>query len=123
MRKTKTIEYRDDELTVRLTVAASTIERGTDRTIRRVEAQAALEGQPGVTPARRVLQAITYPDALAATVAVEGLPWPLDFETFAALPEELGEVWLEAVYELNPRWLQRLAEEGKKNSATSSTGD
>lgn len=122
MRNTKTVEYRDEELAVRLTITAPTIESGTARTVLRVDGQAALESEPAATTTRRILRLVTYPDLMAATVAVEGLPWPLDFETFIALPEELGALWEQAVYDLNPRWLQRADDGGKKTSAMSSTG-
>jgi hypothetical protein len=32
------------------------------------------------------------------------VPWPITFETLAALPGDLVEEWILAVYELNPRW-------------------
>jgi len=60
-----------------------------------------------------LMQVITFPDVLAATISFDGRDWeslpasefPMDFETFLSLPDALLSVWMAAIYELNPYWL------------------
>ena len=102
------IEYNDDDLTVKITVARATVLMGMTRTRLRMDAAAADEQDLD----RRLLRLFSYPDVMAATLDVEGLDgWPLDFDDFIQLPEELGARWEEAAYELNPHWVPRSDED------------
>lgn len=47
---------------------------------------------------------ITYPNCIACTVAVKGMPWPLTFKDFCKNPETFNIAWEQAVYEVNPHW-------------------
>lgn len=119
--KTTTVEYRDDDLTVRLVVARANIQAGMTRT----RLQVVSDAQPDEDQDVQLLRRFTYPDVIAATVEAEGIPWPLSFEDYLALPERLGVMWEQAVYDLNPHWVpgwEERAEAEKKASATPSTG-
>lgn len=48
-----------------------------------------------------------FPPIVAATVAVEGLDWPLSCEELMALPDEITTTWYNAVHRLNPHWLPK----------------
>lgn len=56
-------------------------------------------------PARiKQMRAIIYPDLIAATSEVTGIPWPLDFDSFLDLDSSMVDGWLNGVYTLNPHW-------------------
>jgi hypothetical protein len=103
--QSRVVTYQNGELTVKLTVVAASILVSVARSLLRTDASKALDANPDAPQAVRILHRWTYPDLIAATVAAEGIPWPLSFDDFAALPEELGDLWSRAVYELNPHWL------------------
>jgi hypothetical protein len=47
-----------------------------------------------------------YPNLVAAVTAQEGFDhWPISFDLFQSLPEELGAKWEEAAFGLNPHWI------------------
>ncbi|MGQ9491726.1 MAG: hypothetical protein ACUVS6_13720 [Anaerolineae bacterium] len=95
---TETVTYHD----IQITVSEATVLQGTRRGVLRGEAlRLNVEDEP---PERWLLRVITYPDLVAATVEVRGIPWPLEFADFCGLPERLVNDWSEAVYRLNPHW-------------------
>lgn len=129
---TETITYKDDNLDVTLVVSSATVLVGMKRT-RLKMAGAELEKVPGddkdkdkKSPDldRYILRVSIYPDLVAATTEAEGLPWPLDFEDFLTLPEQLWAAWERAVYRLNPHWIPKTDDpEEKKDSSKSSTSN
>lgn len=66
-------------------------------------------------PVAAVLRTMTYPDLIAATKQVEGIPWPISFDEFIALPDDLIAAWEEAVYKLNPHWNPPVEPDAKKD--------
>jgi hypothetical protein len=50
---------------------------------------------------------------VSCTTAVEGIPWPITFEQFSELDEELINKWAEITYKANPHWTSKLAEDGE----------
>ncbi|HUX16631.1 MAG TPA: hypothetical protein VMW52_09180 [Phycisphaerae bacterium] len=127
MPPTKTVSYHDEEIDVRLTIARADIRAGMRRTRLQLDADAHDKGKKARNedPDVRLLRRFTYPDLMAATVEASGIPWPLGFEDYLALPERLGLAWEQAVYELNPHWLPPASEETasdeKKEPARKST--
>jgi len=113
--ETRTIEHDN----TKLTVSEATALIGMKRTRLKIEADRAGETDPD----RHILRLLTFPDVVAATVQVEGLEWPLDFETFVALPDRLVAKWEEAVYGLNPHWLPGYDEAAEKKLPSQSSGD
>jgi hypothetical protein len=113
--QTRTIEHQD----IKLTVSEATTLIGMKRTRLKVEASKA--GETDVD--RHLLRLYPYADLVAATIQAEGLPWPLDFESFLALPEQLVAKWEEAAYELNPHWLPQQDEQQEKKQLTQPSSD
>lgn len=108
----KTISFKDSSLDVCLTVSEADVLAGMKRTRLKYEGLS-LEGEDSD---RRLLRLYTFPDLIAATVAAEGIPWPLDFEDYLNLPDALGALWEKAVYALNPHWLPASKEEDESES-------
>ncbi len=104
---------------VTITLSQATVLLGMRRT--RVQ----LEGREADEPDtdRRLLRMYTYPDLVGAVVEVDGLPWPLDFETFLGLPDSLVVLWERETYALNPHWLPSAEPAEKKARQTPSTGN
>lgn len=73
-------------------------------------------------PDRRTARIVLYSACMAATESMGGLPWPMDFETFAGLENEFASVWVEEVFRLNPIWLGTSAEEKKESPMTPTNG-
>jgi hypothetical protein len=106
------VEYHNDEWDVRLVVTQATVREGVTRTIRQQVARSEVGDTPPdpkldpVGFGLYVLQVMTLPDLLAATIEQSGLPsWPLSFEDFLTLPDSFNSEWEQAVYKLNPHWL------------------
>jgi hypothetical protein len=74
--------------------------------------------------ARKALRVMGYPDMITATVAAEGIPWPISFDEFVELPEVFYESWSEMVYSMNPQWRPGIipAEDVKKKAKNSESG-
>jgi len=127
MPPTKVVTYQDEEIDVRLTITRADIRAGMRRTRLQLDADAHGKGKKARSedPDVRLLRRFTYPDLMAATVEASGIPWPLAFDDYLALPERLGLAWEQAVYELNPHWLSPASEEAvseeKKEPVQSST--
>lgn len=62
--------------------------------------------------AQQILRTQMYPSLIAAVTKQEGFnTWPIAFEEFMELPEELGIKWEEAVGKLNPHWAPEIPPE------------
>lgn len=118
--KQVTVNYESDGRTITIVVQAATALLGMRRSRLIGEALRATDDDADVR-----LWRLAYPDFVAATVQVEGLDWPLPFEQFIALPDNLVGQWERAIYECNPHWRpQPVGEEAdgaKKKSPTGST--
>jgi hypothetical protein len=135
--KTKTVEYQDGELEVRIVVQEADGLAGMRRSVLRSAGSAYLDsigdgGDDGEgklsaleMTSRRLMAFLLYPDLLGSAKEIEGLDPDLDVEEFFALPERLINVWQAATYALNPHWLQsepedeEEADELKKDSQSS----
>lgn len=125
--QTEAVNYQANGYDVQLTVSEATVLVGMRRTRLKLagdkaEKERAKDG--GYDADRHLLRATIYPDLIAATVEAQGLEWPLEFEDFLGLPEQLWAVWEQAVYRLNPHWLPNQEQSGeKKDDPTNSSGD
>lgn len=115
--KTRTVEYQDGELDVRIVVQEADGLAGMRRSVLRSAGNAYLdslqdgEDQEGKLSAlevtsRRLMAFLLYPDLLGSAKEIEGLDPDIDVEGFFALPERLVNAWQAATYALNPHWLQ-----------------
>jgi hypothetical protein len=104
--KTKTISYEDDDVQAAITVRAATVRDGMQRG--RLLAQAF--EHPESDDTLQTLRVIHYPACVSAAegqIVLEGASAAVDqlaFKAFIGLPERLVEMWLTAVYEINPHW-------------------
>jgi len=72
----------------------------------------------------RVLHLMMYPALVAAVTTQEGFDhWPITFDEFRTLPDELIIRWEEAVGKVNPHWRPKVVETKaeKRKKATGST--
>ena len=106
MDKPVRVSYTDERLEAEIAVRRATLLDSMRRT-RLIEAgKAANEADVD----RWLLRVMVYPDLAACTSgelrAADGttVVWPVDFETFIGLPDELGLKLQEAVYRVNPHW-------------------
>ena len=107
----KTIEYSDDDLEIRIVVQKANYQMGLVRTLL---LQASFEGQKNVKgfkeanifeKAADIMKVMFYPNLIASVAEHEGFEnWPISVELFLALPEELMVQWEHATFELNPKW-------------------
>lgn len=104
---------------IKLVVSEATALIGMKRTRLKLEGERAKEADPD----RHILRMLTFPDVVAATVQAEGMEWPLDFETFVGLPDQVVGKWEEAVYGLNSHWLPGYDEAAEKKLPSQSSGD
>jgi hypothetical protein len=95
-----TVRYRKAGLNVTLEIGAATALMGMERSVLMAEAQKA-ENEPR---ALQILHRAVYPDLVACVLEADGLDWPLGFEAFAQLPDELVARWERACYQANPHW-------------------
>lgn len=103
------------ERTVRLIVAGpSNLRMGMRRSLLIEEQRKHVEQYKDENPellaldylALELLRVQMYPSLVAAVISQEGFEkWPITFEEFLELPEELGIKWEAAVGELNPHWI------------------
>lgn len=101
--KQKILSYDYDGTPVTITVARATARKGMQRYQMMVKGDEANKTEPD--EALATLRLITYPDCVSGTEQITGLSWPLSFDEFVDLPEELVDMWAVAVYEINPHWL------------------
>lgn len=98
----KTLEITENGVTANLTIRHASV--GDDMRRNMLAAQA-YESPLADAPAQAVA-ALIYPRCLAcASGEIDGKPVEgLSAADFSALPFEIGEAWLTAALELNPRW-------------------
>jgi len=115
----KVIEYKDDDLDVRLTINRATVRIGMMRTLLQEKARvAAHERSPEAITDDELWNDIElwsqinfFPSLIAATSDAKGFEeWPPTYEQFLELPELLVMEWESAVFELNPHWRPKLPE-------------
>lgn len=111
----KTLELAVGDVAARIEIHPATTLMGMRRG--QLAAEAKNEADPLIWFARRFM----YPDCLACSSGdLVGKPLAeLTFDEFLALPDQITEAWLEAVYQVNPHWSPRLpepAEQEKKRS-------
>ena len=95
--KRRRVQYRQFDLTVSEATVAIGVERQRLRTVAGLDDTRPLEIQ--------LLSIATYPDLMAAVVEQAGFDtWPVSFDEFMELPEQLVYQWEQAVYDLNPHW-------------------
>lgn len=114
----------DDGQEVSLTVCRATALMGMQRSI--AAYQGAVETAEETNEAVRVLRTISYPDLTACTNEVVGIHWPISFDEFCGLPDDLIARWEQAVYEVNPHWSlagQTEPVETREKKVATSTGD
>jgi hypothetical protein len=64
------------------------------------------------------MRLILFPNLMAATVSIDGLPFPMTFDEFREVDEDAVNKWADVVYELNPHWLASSnQDESKKKSS------
>lgn len=78
-------------------------------------------GSDELDPDRRTARIVLYPACVAATESMQGLEWPMSFDTFAGLEDVFASEWLAEVFRLNPVWLGEGGEEEKKSAPTTPT--
>lgn len=102
----KTLELTVGNVTARLKVCEATTLMGLRRG--KMASEAGNEDNPLIWFARRFM----YPDLMACTIGeIDGKPVEeLTFDEFLALPDQVTDAWLAAVYEVNPHWQPRLPE-------------
>ncbi len=132
--RTDLVKYQDDDYNVEIEVGQATIEMGLARSDLWFAVRT--EGIADRSLISRIGILQTYPACVAATLSVTNLP-KLDEEgnavrdeegkkvfypeqlsmtdftlaLFLALPESLGAIWKEAVFNLNPHWLPKMPAE------------
>ena len=128
------VKYQDDDYNVEIEVGQANIAMGLERSELWYDSRTGeLTERPLLT---RVAILQTYPSCIAATLSVKNLPkldeegsplldedgkeipYPeqlsmdeLSLEAYLALPEALGAIWKDAVFDLNPHWLPVMPEE------------
>lgn len=127
MPTTRKIQYTDERVTASIIVRAALIPDQYRREIWRLEAAKHLNGDQVMNYMRLILHPdlCSVVDPAQSSLSVEGVDvhWPLEFESFAALPalpESLLDDWLKAARELNPTW-SGVSEAEKKDAAMTST--
>ena len=122
--KQMTLAYTLDESEVAITVVRATARIGMARYILANKGFKENEAEPD--EALKLLRVMVYPDLVAATTQVTGMKYPLEFEEFIELPEDLINQWADAVYEVNPHWKAELRNAAsplpQKSSETSPEG-
>jgi hypothetical protein len=124
--QTETVSYQVDGYDVSLTVSEATVLVGMRRTRLKLAGDKAERERAkdyGYDADRHLLRATIYPDLIAATVEARGLAWPLEFEEFLGLPEQLWVAWEQAVYRLNPHWLPSPEQSREKKDDPTNSSD
>lgn len=102
--KQTTLTFEIDEKKVALTVCRATARIGMQRYL--LASKGNTENETETDEALKILRLVVYPNCIAATTSVEGIEWPMSFETFAnEIPEDVIDEWVAAVNKLNPHWV------------------
>ncbi len=111
--------YDLDGTKVTRTVVRVTARMGIERVSKTIAMQKLID-EKEIPEDFKFLAVVAYPDVLSATTKVEGMEWPVTFDQFIDLPEELLDDWLTDVYTANPHWNRiPVAEDQKKSSRKS----
>lgn len=100
--KQMTLAYILDDAEVTITVVRASAKIGIERYL--LANKGVEENKTEENEALKILRVMLYPDLIVATKEVTGIPFPMTFEEFTDLPEELTTLWAEAVYKCNPQW-------------------
>ena len=103
------LNYTLDNVEVSLTVVRATAKIGIDRYL--LASKGNIENETETDEALKILRLMLYPDLMVSTKDVTGIKFPLTFEEFIELPEELINDWADAVYKCNPQWRPVLPED------------
>jgi hypothetical protein len=102
-KKTAVFEYRETpEAAASIKLVITEPDTITSMRRERLLAEAALETDADSEKKR--LRRL-YIDVTTATARAEGIPWPLSFEAFCALPPTFTAEWIKAVWRVNVGWL------------------
>lgn len=111
--KTKSMTYDLDGTIIKITARRATARLGVQRFQMMYNANKANESE--TDEALKVLRVVAYPDAVCGTESVEGMEWPMEFEKFIDLPEDLTNKWSVLVHSINPQWRnQEVGEDAEK---------
>ena len=94
----------------KIKVVEADAETGMLRTILQEDAIAQENVAGGSNPdiravSRRILHTILYPAMIAASEPIKGFEsWPISFDEYRKLPEQLVILWEEKVFGLNKHW-------------------
>ena len=103
--ETKRIEFTKGDSTWSLQLSEATALIGMKRSVARASNRLSQSGEL----ASSVLRGITYPDLTSCVVEASGFDeWPISYDDFAQLPEQLVMLWEAAAYDLNPHWLPEI---------------
>lgn len=110
MLRQMTVEYKDDNREISVTISQATTLMGVQRSILALNGfkkneELAKTKEDARTDALAVIQAITYPDLVACVVGAQGLPVQPTIDEFLELPDEFVSKWEQAVYDMNPHWI------------------
>jgi hypothetical protein len=107
----KIVDYQDEERVVHLVVRSATARMGIMRSLLMERAIDEESKKPPIdlkdldAIGTRFLRTVLYPSLIAATVEATGFSsWPISFDEFLTLPEQLAIQWEEAAVGLNPHW-------------------
>jgi hypothetical protein len=106
--KQMTLAYTLDEAEVTITVVRASAKIGIERYL--LASKGVEENKEETSEALKILRMMLYPDLTVTTKEVTGMKYPLTFEEFIELPEDLINVWADAVYKCNPSWRLQLQE-------------
>jgi hypothetical protein len=130
------VDYQDETYNIHLEIVPATVRRSMIRTLLQAQADAdeqALHPVPSGNieeSALRFLHVFLYPNLIAGVQSQTGFsPWPISFEEFVSLPEQLEIPWENAVFDLNPQWKalpiapdeKKVQKPSRKSSGTSTT--
>jgi hypothetical protein len=107
--KQRVVHYADNSWDVTLTITEATSRVGMHRAllIEQARAEETKKDVPAslIDAASQLLHTVLYPSMIAATVEATGFAkWPITFEEYADLPEQLVMQWEDAVFSLNAHW-------------------
>ncbi len=97
---TLSFDYGDAKITVK----RATIALGLKRSVLRDEQLEYLETHKDAPLEERYIRLTLWPALKAATIAFENMWAPSSCEEFMNLPDSLGEIWANYVFQLNPHW-------------------
>lgn len=99
------LQFTIQDVQVIVTIQTATIEMGMKRTMLHTRRRDEIKnGQYAEDLGKQLLYIFTFSTIEAGTTKVEGMTWPVSFETFLQFPETVVVEWEQAIYRLNPHW-------------------